>query len=221
MADRSKFYGLKEVADVDLFPVGTRVTVSYADGKVTLAGVKDKEGDAGTEDVKAAYSFDTLKVTNIEVTSEQVSARGGKGNPELISWSYGKEVNFTMEDALLSMDTLDLMFGASESGADTTKSLTIDANTFPDSYLLIGQTVMRSYQDGTDHPFLFVMPKAQIQVGGTLTMEAEGDPSTFEMTVKALSASCKFTGDPAARKDVLVQFINLDQITGDYVINVK
>ena len=81
MADRSKFYGLKEVADDDLYPVGTKITIK-----------KDGTVESGAA---ASYSFDTLKVTNIEATSEEVSARGGKGNPELISWSYGKEVNFT------------------------------------------------------------------------------------------------------------------------------
>lgn len=205
MADRSKFYGLKEVADVDLYPVGTKITIK-----------KDGTVEAGAA---ASYSFDTLKVTNIEATSEEVSARGGKGNPELISWSYGKEVNFTMEDALLSMETLDLMFGAKENTTEDVATLTIDANTFPEPYLIVGKTVMRAYSDGKDHPFYFVMPKAQIQVGGTLTMEAEGDPSTFEMTVKALSSDCTLNG--TASKDVLVQFINADKVaegTG-YVIN--
>lgn len=205
MADRSKFYGLKEVADVDLYPVGTKITIKN-DGTVTA-------------EATASYSFDTLKVTNIEATSEEVSARGGKGNPELISWSYGKEVNFTMEDALLSMETLDLMFGAKEAATGDAATLTIDANTFPEPYLIIGKTVMRAYSDGKDHPFYFVMPKAQIQVGGTLTMEAEGDPSTFEMTVKALSSDCTLGG--TASKDVLVQFINADKVAEEtgYVIN--
>ena len=205
MADRSKFYGLKEVADVELYPVGTQITIKN-DGTVTT-------GETAT------YSFDTLKVTNIEATSEEVSARGGKGNPELISWSYGKEVTFTMEDALLSMETLDLMFGAAEEATGDSAVLTIDANTFPEPYLIVGKTVMRAYSDGKDHSFFFVMPKAQIQVGGTLTMEAEGDPSTFEMTVKALSTDCKLGGADA--KDVLVQFINAEKVpegTG-YVIN--
>ena len=203
-ADRSKFYGLKEVADVELYPVGTKITIKK-DGSI-IAGAS------------ASYSFDTLKVTNIETSSEETSSRGGKGNPELISWSYGKEVTFTMEDALLSMDTLDLMLGAKENSADT-PTLTIDANTFPDPYLIVGKTVMRSYADGKDHPFYFVMPKAQIQVGGTLTMEAEGDPSTFEMSVKALSSNCKLGAEEA--KDVLVQFINADKILSEegYIIN--
>lgn len=209
MADRSKFYGLKEVADVYLFPVGTQVTIT-------------KKGEI-TEASQATYSFDTLKVTNIEATSEEVSARGGKGNPELISWSYGKEVTFTMEDALLSMETLDLMFGASEVATGDSPTLTIDANTFPEPYLIVGKTVMKAYSDGKDHPFFFVMPKAQIQVGGTLTMEAEGDPSTFEMSIKALSSDCKLGG--VESKDVLVQFINADKIAGEdsatYVINGK
>ncbi len=59
---------------------------------------------------------------------------------------------------------------------------------------------MRSYTSGKDEPFGFIIPKGKINVSGTLTMEAEGDPSTFEMTIKAMSATL---GDD---KDVLIKF---------------
>ena len=184
-------FGLKEVADVEFYPRLTNVTV-------TAGTAQAGPGITVTPTSTAAkYTFDSLKVSNIEVASEDVSARGGKGNPELISWSYGKEITFTMEDALLSTDTLDLMFGAKEDGGST---LTIDANSFPEYYTIIGKTVVRSYEDGHDEPFIFVIPKAKVQVNGTLTMEAEGDPSTLELTIKAMSATL---GDD---EDVVIKF---------------
>jgi spore coat protein U-like protein len=55
--------------------------------------------------------LDTLKVSTIEQTAETADARGGKGNPKLITWDYGKEINVTIEDALFSSKSMAIMFG--------------------------------------------------------------------------------------------------------------
>lgn len=186
-------YGLKEVADVYLFPIGTTITIVSESGSY---------GDYINASTDPNFIFDTLKVSNIEVSSEEANANGGKGNPELISWSYGKEITFTMEDALFSLATLDLMFGASGTVDDnTTKTVAINTDTFPCNYHIVGSTYMRSQTDGKDYPFLFEIPNAKIQVGGTLTMEADGDPTTFELTIRALK--------PYGSKE-LVKFHRLD-----------
>jgi hypothetical protein len=52
-----------------------------------------------------------LKVSTIEQTAEQVDARGGKGNPKLITWDYGKEITLTLEDALFSPKSMAIMLG--------------------------------------------------------------------------------------------------------------
>ena len=189
-------YGIKEVADVTFYVVDASNYVSSVDSNGDPVW---SQGSAPT----SKYAFDSLKVSNIEVASEETSARGGKGNPELISWSYGKTATLSLTDALISMGTLDLMLGAKGDVADTDKVITIDANSFPEPYQIVGKTVMRSYATGKDEPFLFYIPKGQVQVGGTLTMEAEGDPSTFEMSVKALAQDI---GDD---KDVLVRFLRV------------
>lgn len=176
-------YGLKEVADVRFYPVGTTITI------VSTGTDYDTIVSAATD---PNFIFDTLKVSNIEVSSEDTSATGGKGNPELISWSYGKEITFTMEDAVFSLATLDLMFGAkgANNGVDddTDVTITVDASTFPSNYHVVGYTYIRNKDTGNDAPFVFEIPNAKVQVGGTLTMEADGDPTTFEMTLKALKS---------------------------------
>lgn len=182
-------YGLKEVADVYFFPVGTTITIESSSSDGYYGGYIN----AGT--VNPDFIFDTLKVSNIEVSSEDTSATGGKGNPELINWSYGKEITFTMEDAVFSLATLDLMFGAkgANNGVDddTDTTITVDASTFPSNYYIVGYTYIRNKETGADAPFVFEIPNAKVQVGGTLTMEADGDPTTFEMTIKALQAKDK------------------------------
>lgn len=81
-------YGIKEVADV------------------TFYEIKD-DGTPG----KPVLFLDTLKVSTIEQTAEQVDARGGKGNPKLITWDYGKEISVNIEDALFSPKSMAIMLG--------------------------------------------------------------------------------------------------------------
>ena len=179
-------YGLKEVADVYFYPAGTTVTIN-----TSTTGTK--YSDIVTASTDPDFIFDTLKVSNIEVSAEEANATGGKGNPELISWSYGKEITFTMEDAVFSLATLDLMFGAKGAGNgvddDTDLTITVDSDTFPSNYHVVGLTYIRNKNTGVDVPFVFEIPNGKVNVGGTLTMEAEGDPTTFEMTLRALIAA--------------------------------
>lgn len=249
--------------------------------------------------------LDTLKVSTIETTAETTDATGGWGNPKLISWDYGKEITLTLEDALISLESLRFMLGgaihkpaakdsvivrhteevvAGDDGklplpkdhitgntltpaateghpirfinygggvdsngqpsgaaggrtqivyaasgtnamnenceltfnnpamgitsqkpvkgdhirifweeeitgatnADAAVEVTISPDTFPGTYRVVGDTFMRSQATGKDEAFQFVIGKAKVQSEVTITLEAEGDPSTFEMTLNVL-----------------------------------
>lgn len=167
-------FGIKEVADVHFFEI-TDASAASAEATVTAFA------DSGN----AIISFDTLKVSTIESTAESAEARGGKGNAALISWDYGREITVNLEDALLSMEALSLLFENNPAGAD---NVIINANTFPGTYAVVGTTYARNETDGKDHVFKFVIPKAKIQSETTLTMEAEGDPTVIGMSLKVLRA---------------------------------
>lgn len=100
-------YGIKEVADVTFYAIN-------ADG---------------TRGAPALY-LDTLKVSTIEQTAETSDARGGKGNPKLITWDYGKEITVTIEDALFSSKSMAIMFGngsvVNKSGDVVTKTAVVN-----------------------------------------------------------------------------------------------
>lgn len=55
--------------------------------------------------------FDTLKVSTIENEAETAEARGGQGNNKLMDWSYGRTATLTMQDALLSDNSLAMLSG--------------------------------------------------------------------------------------------------------------
>ena len=73
-----------------------------------------------------------------------------------------------------------------DSTNDAAIEVTISASTFPGTYKVVGDTFMRSYKTGADEAFQFVINKAKVSSEVTITLEAEGDPSTFEMTLTVL-----------------------------------
>ena len=86
-------YGIKEVANV------------YFEAL-------DDDESAGVYKGDIVLFLDTLKVSTIGTTAETTDAQGGWGNPKLISWDYGKEITVTLEDALMSLESLRFMLGA-------------------------------------------------------------------------------------------------------------
>lgn len=228
-------YGIKEVADVTFYKIN----------------------DDGTAGAPVLY-LDTLKVSTIEQTAEETSAKGGKGNPPLITWDYGKEINVTLEDALFSAKSMAILFGSGDvtsvSSADSvimktipwtctsaisspptsfagpqgkiytipsgTNGVTYDAvgssttsytegevyytvynipvtgaeidisgDSFPGTYYITGDTYARSEKTGVDEFFQFIIAKAKILSQNTITMQAEGDPSVFNLNLKVLRPS--------------------------------
>ena len=263
-------FGIKEVANV------------YFEALEDNAAFGEKEGDI-------VLFLDTLKVSSIETTAENVAAQGGWGNPKLVMWDYGKEINLTLEDALLSLESARIMLGGKikklganaageevtvhytaeikagkdgaisfdnlvnpstkdkfesadkptgeyrfinmtqgyrgvgtgtaltiwdeaagkyvaatvaendvirlfwqvtkdqepTDGSNSAVEITISPDTFPGTYKIVGDTFMRN-TNGKDYPFQFVINKAKVLSEVTLTMEAEGDPSTFEMQINVL-----------------------------------
>lgn len=72
--------------------------------------------------------LDTLKVSTIEQTAEEVYATGGRGNANLIGWDYGKEITLSLEDALFTPASMSAIFGSYEGndfrkGVKETKSI--------------------------------------------------------------------------------------------------
>ena len=84
-------YGIKEVADVTLYAI---------------------ELDENDEEIYIPVLYlDTLKISSVEQTAEQTSARGGLGNPHLITWDYGKEITVNLEDALYTPASISMLWG--------------------------------------------------------------------------------------------------------------
>jgi hypothetical protein len=58
--------------------------------------------------------LDTLKMTNISTEGSNKEIRGGIGNDMLISYDFGRTANIEIQDALLSPESLSVLWGTSE-----------------------------------------------------------------------------------------------------------
>lgn len=68
----------------------------------------------------------------------------------------------------------------------TGSKIEISANSFPGTYYVTGDTYARSEMTGADEYFQFIIPKAKVKSENTITLEAEGDPSVFNLSLHVL-----------------------------------
>lgn len=65
-------------------------------------------------------------------------------------------------------------------------TIEVSANSFPGTYYVTGDTYARSEINGADEFFQFIIPKAKVKSENTITLEAEGDPSVFNLSLHVL-----------------------------------
>lgn len=71
----------------------------------------------------------------------------------------------------------------------TGSGIEISSSSFPGTYYVTGDTYCRSEASGKDELFQFIIPKAKVLSENTITLEAEGDPSVFNMSLRVLRPS--------------------------------
>jgi len=72
---------------------------------------------------KPLISFDTLKMSNITSEGQQKEIRGGQGAELLLQYDFGRTATVEITDALVSMGSLEYLFGGTLNSAATFKAL--------------------------------------------------------------------------------------------------
>ena len=137
-----------------------------------MYGSVDMDGDAQLKDATTILKT----VRKEQVVNGKININGTEVTPT--NPAYYKADGSTGDDSDYDYMTFELPIVG--------KEITISANTFPGAYYVTGDTYARSEVTGQDEFFQFILPKAKITSEVTLTMEAEGDPSTFSMNLKVL-----------------------------------
>lgn len=234
------------------------------DATCTVQELKVRKTIKNTNRYTPVLFLDTLKVSTLEQTAEEVFAEGGHGNSRLIGWDYGKTITLSLQDALFTPASMSAMFGSYEGndfrkGVKETKmidrmekvtakrnfivpagntlgtpteanktaqavfydpdtmepyadgtpiaegeiflkytrsiaydnnsighTIEISADKFPGTYKVVGDTFVRSKRTGEDERFQIVIPQAKMTAEQTITLEADGDPTVFDMNLEVL-----------------------------------
>lgn len=107
-----------------------------------------------------------------------------KQNPKFYT-AGGTAVTDNLTKGTTYFCTYDLIIKGEE-GAYDAQVIEISANSFPGTYYVIGETYARSEITGEDEFFQFIIPKAKVTSENTITLEADGDPSVFNLNLKVL-----------------------------------
>lgn len=73
-----------------------------------------------------------------------------------------------------------------DTGMNLGNTFVIDADTFPEAYKIVGETYIRNQKTGRDQRYQFTINRATVSSDTSVTLEAEGDPTTFSMTIDVL-----------------------------------
>lgn len=67
------------------------------------------------------------------------------------------------------------------------RTFVIDADTFPGTYLITGETTIREQKTQRDVRYMFKIYRANVSSDTSITLEAEGDPTVFDMSIDVLT----------------------------------
>lgn len=132
------------------------------------------------------FSIETAKMSTIESASTTVYAQGGRGNNRLRAWEGEKTVTFTIEDALLTLESFYALTGATvTAGTSGGAKFLVYPTSFAGSYTISAKTLFRD-DKGIDHDAIITIPNAKLQTTLNLSMASTGDPAAFTFTLDAM-----------------------------------
>jgi len=114
--------------------------------------------------------------------------------PLTVDWTTGKSTDGLQAVDFITFDLLDCTSSAAGRTANNgvvNGGVTIDigAEFNSNTYYITGDTYARNVASGKDEFLQFIIPKGKVSAEDvSLTMEADGDPATFSMTVQCLKS---------------------------------
>lgn len=125
----------------------------------------------------------TLAQTPITNSVTVFKVENGIMGDELTGFTVAtKDLNFA---TVAPPGTKIMVFYSYAVSGSTASIITFSGNSFPATYKVVGDTVVRG-EDGQDRKMQFVIPKAKLQSGFSLTMDAE-NVSTFDFNLEILT----------------------------------
>lgn len=144
---------------------------------------KDGEADVDTTTAEVLQTVTKANVVSATNNSCKIEIRGAKYS--LTDVKFYK-ADGTEATASGSTAPTDYAYAVGKLPVKESATIEISPETFPGTYYCTGNTYARREDNGEDEFFQLIIPKAKVTSENTLTMEAEGDPSTFSMNLEVL-----------------------------------
>lgn len=207
-------YGIKEVADVTIYDLTTGKPVLFLDTlKVSTIEQTAEQAEArGGKGNSPLIVWDYGKEINVTLedalfTPKSLAVMFGTGEvntsvtqvkrmakkkldaavttiPAGVKYYSADDMSEITSTAALTSGTV--VYEEKMAAVTNTSKIDINADSFPGTYKLIGDTYARNKDTGVDEYFQFIIHQAKMGAENTITLEAEGDPSVFNMTMKVL-----------------------------------
>ena len=197
-AEQTAATGGKGNAQLIIWDYGKEITLTLQDALYSPASMSamlgSYEGNDFTRGVKDTKRIDRTERCTAE-RSFIVPAGNSKGVPsegdltaqavyiELATMQPYQDGAPIAEGETYLKWTRSIAYGDNSLG----NTIEISADKFPGTYKVVGDTFARNKSTGEDQRFLFVIPQAMMSSATqTITLEAEGDPTVFDMSLTVL-----------------------------------
>ena len=203
-AENTEARGGKGNAALISWDYGKEINVTLEDALFSAKSMAIMFGNGTVKDIETAGSTaGDLSTKKLIMKTEQFTAEAtgsyssgtmtaGVGWKDKYVGPDGKEYTknnpkfYTADGEYVTSFTKDEKYFCSYDLSITGSVIEISASSFPGTYYVTGDTFARSEASGDDEFFQFIIPKAKVTSENTITLEAEGDPSVFNMNLRVL-----------------------------------
>lgn len=173
------------------YDYGRTVTFEMQDALASVASLGTmwggKFGIANGDETTAVYTGVTGAAGALNIPAEMGAT---SANTTVVSMVDGEAIAVSGETGALKAGTEPnvsvMAFVKSTASAEATK-LTIDSISLPPTVELVGRTQFIEAASGKPQEYQLRIPRLKVNIGGGLTMEAEGDAAVFDFSGKALA----------------------------------
>lgn len=197
-AETTEARGGKGNAKLIVWDFGKEITVNIEDALFSPKSLSIMMADGRVTDVTDASSKYIKKSARVVATTDgtvapKITIDGREVDPsetkaKAIKWykATGGDVGLTELTAGDQFVKGEVYIATWEHPVAAKTVITIKPDSFPGTYYVTGDTMIRSERTGKDEYFQFVIRKAKMTAEQTISLEAEGDPTTFNMSLQVL-----------------------------------
>lgn len=192
--EQAEARGGKGNAPLIVWDYGKEINVTLEDALFSAKSLAIMFGN-GTPSNLAQTTYDTGSTAGLIMKTKQFTYTSKAGAPSqwedpegnlraMINPKYYTASGSTIAEADLSEGVK--YFVTYDVATTDAAVVEISATSFPGTYYVTGDTFARNEANGKDEMFQFIIPKAKVQSENTITLEAEGAPSVFNMSLRVL-----------------------------------